>query len=106
MRIWGNAKDLAAKTPESRNRYVDFLRAASILVVVIGHWLIATVYYQNGSIEPGSGFSLWLPAHETFLTGTRGRLPAECGTPATVFVRTRQERPMRSWDQTEILRRT
>ncbi|MDJ0909131.1 MAG: acyltransferase [Woeseiaceae bacterium] len=53
MRIWGNAKDLAAKTPESRNRYVDFLRAASILVVVIGHWLIATVYYQDGTLEPG-----------------------------------------------------
>ena len=53
MRIWGNARDLAARTPESRNRYVDFLRAASILVVVIGHWLIATVYYQDGSIEPG-----------------------------------------------------
>ncbi len=53
MRIWGNARDLAAKTPDSRNRYVDFLRAASILVVVIGHWLIATVYYQDGSIQPG-----------------------------------------------------
>ncbi len=65
MRIWSNAKDLAAKTPESRNRYVDFLRAASILVVVIGHWLIATVYYRDGTIQPGhlleiSGGLLWM----------------------------------------------
>lgn len=35
------ARDLAARTPASRNRYVDFLRAASIGVVVLGHWLLA-----------------------------------------------------------------
>jgi hypothetical protein len=35
------ARELAARTPASRNRYVDFLRAASIGVVVLGHWLLA-----------------------------------------------------------------
>lgn len=50
--IWSQAKSLAAHTPAERNRYVDFLRAVSILVVVTGHWLIAAFYYQNGSLTP------------------------------------------------------
>jgi hypothetical protein len=53
MSIWSQAKDLAAKTPDNRNRYVDFLRAISILVVITGHWLIATLYYHDGSLTPG-----------------------------------------------------
>ena len=40
-RAWARARDLALRTPPSRNRYVDFLRAASIAVVVLGHWLMA-----------------------------------------------------------------
>jgi hypothetical protein len=42
--------DLAAATPASRDRYVDFLRAASIGVVVIGHWLMAVITYRNGQM--------------------------------------------------------
>lgn len=38
---WARALDLARETPPERNRYVDFLRAVSILVVVLGHWLMA-----------------------------------------------------------------
>lgn len=53
MSIWSQAKDLAAQTPEERNRYVDFLRAVSILVVVTGHWLIAAFYYRDGNFIPG-----------------------------------------------------
>ena len=53
MSIWSVASDLAAKTPAERNRYVDFLRAVSILVVVIGHWLIATAWYVDGELTPG-----------------------------------------------------
>ena len=53
MGIWSQAKDMAAQTPAARNRYVDFLRALSILFVVIGHWLIATVYVVDGAIYPG-----------------------------------------------------
>jgi peptidoglycan/LPS O-acetylase OafA/YrhL len=51
--IWSTASNLAAKTPPERNRYVDFLRAASILVVVTGHWLIATAWYVDGQLTPG-----------------------------------------------------
>lgn len=54
MSIWSQAKDLAAKTPEERNRYVDFLRAVSILAVITGHWLIVALYYQDGSLTPGT----------------------------------------------------
>lgn len=53
MTIWSQAKDLAAQTPSDRNRYVDFLRAISILVVITGHWLIAALYYHDGSLTPG-----------------------------------------------------
>lgn len=48
--IWAQASVLAAKTPESRNRYVDFLRALSICAVVFGHWLMAAPYISDGSI--------------------------------------------------------
>ena len=52
MSIWSQAKGLAAQTPSDRNRYVDFLRAISILVVITGHWLIAAPYYNDGSLTP------------------------------------------------------
>ncbi|MGA5220447.1 acyltransferase family protein [Streptomyces cinereoruber] len=37
------ARDLAAATPATRDRYVDLLRVASLAVVVLGHWLMAAV---------------------------------------------------------------
>jgi fucose 4-O-acetylase-like acetyltransferase len=49
--IWTQASRLAAKTPESRNRYVDFLRAVSICAVVFGHWLMAAPYVSGGAIN-------------------------------------------------------
>ncbi|MDX1515637.1 MAG: acyltransferase [Woeseiaceae bacterium] len=53
MSIWSQAKEMAEQTPPHRNRYVDFLRAASILVVVFGHWLIATAWYVDGELQTG-----------------------------------------------------
>jgi len=53
MNIWSQASSLAAQTPPERNRYVDFLRAVSILIVIVGHWLIATAYYVDGDLTPG-----------------------------------------------------
>ncbi|OEJ32323.1 hypothetical protein BGK67_14130 [Streptomyces subrutilus] len=38
-----SARDTAAATPASRDRYVDLLRVASLGVVVLGHWLMAAV---------------------------------------------------------------
>lgn len=53
MGIWSTAKNLAAQTPEERNRYVDFLRGVSISVVIVGHWLIATAWYVDGELIAG-----------------------------------------------------
>ena len=41
---------LAKATPDSRDRYMDFLRAASILAVVFGHWFIGLIYWRHGTI--------------------------------------------------------
>jgi surface polysaccharide O-acyltransferase-like enzyme len=46
MAAWSRAAELADRTPLSRNRYVDFLRALSMLVVVVGHWLAAAPYFD------------------------------------------------------------
>ena len=46
--------ELAARTPKTRDRYVDLLRAASIVVVVLGHWLMATVTWAGGGIQTGN----------------------------------------------------
>ncbi|MDH3265669.1 MAG: acyltransferase [Gammaproteobacteria bacterium] len=53
MSVWSQVRAMAENTPDERNRYVDFLRAVSILVVVTGHWLIAAVYYHDGALESG-----------------------------------------------------
>ncbi len=53
MAIWTQVKQLAAQTPEERNRYVDFLRAVSIMVVIVGHWLIATFWVVDGNLDSG-----------------------------------------------------
>jgi fucose 4-O-acetylase-like acetyltransferase len=60
--------ELAAGTPASRDRYVDFLRAASITVVVLGHWLSAVVGWKDGALSvrnavglvPGLWCTTWL----------------------------------------------
>ena len=53
MQIWSRASEMAVQTPQDRNRYVDFLRSVSILVVIVGHWLIATAYYVDGTLTSG-----------------------------------------------------
>lgn len=68
MGIWSDAKSMAAQTPEERNRYVDFLRALSILVVITGHWLVAAPFISGGEvvfddlidIEPGIQWLTWI----------------------------------------------
>jgi fucose 4-O-acetylase-like acetyltransferase len=44
------AREVADRTPASRDRYMDFLRAFSILVVVVGHWFIGVIYWREGVI--------------------------------------------------------
>jgi fucose 4-O-acetylase-like acetyltransferase len=60
--------DLAEATPATRDRYVDFLRAFSIIVVVFGHWLMAVVALRRGRIDgtnllgivPGLWIATWV----------------------------------------------
>ena len=57
----GRTAELAAATPDSRDRYVDFLRAFSIAVVVLGHWLLATVEWTPGGLRAGNALAV-MPA--------------------------------------------
>ena len=51
------AASLAAATPASRDRYVDFLRAFSIAVVVLGHWLMAAVTFDSAGFRAGNALA-------------------------------------------------
>jgi fucose 4-O-acetylase-like acetyltransferase len=51
MTTYQQARRLAAQTAADRNRYVDFLRAASIIVVVLGHWLMAAPQMQTDDFQ-------------------------------------------------------
>jgi hypothetical protein len=68
MRGWQRAIELARRTPTQRNRTVDLLRAASIGVVVVGHWLMAAPALSRGEltlsdmlhIAPWSQWLTWI----------------------------------------------
>lgn len=51
-----------AATPPGRDRVVDLLRAASILLVVSGHWLIATAVRVDGDLRGTNALAVlsWL----------------------------------------------
>ncbi len=51
--MWTQAGMIAAGTPDSRNRAIDFLRAISLCVVTLGHWLIAAPYMSEGQASFG-----------------------------------------------------
>ena len=62
------AAEIAAKTPQTRDRYVDFLRAFSICAVVVGHY-ISTVavmsdngflVYNAAGMIPGMWAATWV----------------------------------------------
>ncbi|KPF64578.1 hypothetical protein IP79_05135 [Porphyrobacter sp. AAP60] len=66
MQMWSKARGLAEQTPPERNRWVDFLRAVSIMAVVVGHWLMAGLYVnaagelQRGDLLLVSDWAHWL----------------------------------------------
>jgi fucose 4-O-acetylase-like acetyltransferase len=54
LAMWSKARELAQMAPPERNRWVDFLRAVSILAVVFGHWLMAGMYVDDaGELRRG-----------------------------------------------------
>ncbi len=59
LTMWSKARELAELTPPERNRWVDFLRAVSIMAVVIGHWLMAGLYVDAaGELRRGDLLSI------------------------------------------------
>ncbi len=45
------AAELSARTPATRNRYVDLLRVVSLGIVVLGHWLMAGIWIDDGEVN-------------------------------------------------------
>ena len=60
----GRLGRMVDETPADRDRYVDLVRAFSILVVVVGHWLMAVIYLDADGIRGESALDvvpgLWL----------------------------------------------
>ncbi len=48
--VWSRAARVAAQTPESRNRVVDFLRALSIAAVIFGHWFLSAPFVGSDGL--------------------------------------------------------
>ena len=62
---WARAARTASRTPLGRNRFVDLVRAASIGVVVLGHWLMAAPSLDDRGFSLGdllrtAPWSQWL----------------------------------------------
>ena len=51
QRVRHLAQRLAERTPADRDRYLDFLRVAALLLVVLGHWLVRVVVAPDGVPE-------------------------------------------------------
>ena len=49
-----SVRAVAAATPTTRNKVVDLLRVVAILVVVLGHWLVAAVWVDSGELRTGA----------------------------------------------------
>lgn len=101
---------VVARTPGTRDRYMDFLRAFSIAAVVVGHWTIGIIWWENGLIyltsAIGATSGLWLATWVLqvmpifFLVGGFANLVAydafrRRGESTWTFIRSRIERLLR-----------
>ena len=100
----GLAERVQAATPAGRYRYADFLRVASILVVVFGHWLLIAPAVAGGRLAFGTVLTAVPPTQALtwvlqvmpvfFLVGGYAnaaslRSAARQGQPATEWLRAR-----------------
>ena len=109
-RVSTRLDDLARITPATRDRYVDFLRAASIVAVVFGHWFISINHLERDiySTTSAVGLTSWMwlgtwlfqvmPVF--FFVGGFSNLVTydsfkRRGEPTSAFVRSRLERLLR-----------
>lgn len=101
---------MVSATPDTRDRVVDFLRAASIVAVVCGHWFIGIIWWQDGVMRTTSAVGvtswMWLGTWVFqvmpifFFVGGFSNLTAleasrRRGEPTAMFVRRRLERLLR-----------
>lgn len=54
---------MVEQTPATRERYIDLLRAVSIIAVVLGHWLVVVVEYTDGELTGRSALPYLEWAH-------------------------------------------
>jgi len=102
--------ELVRATPATRDRYVDFLRAASIVAVVFGHWFISINHLERDIFSTTSAVGLtsgmWLGTWlfqvmpVFFFVGGYSNLVTydafqRRGEPTSAFVRSRLERLLR-----------
>ncbi len=104
------AAGIEARTPTGRDRYADLVRVVAILLVVLGHWLVAVVTVDDGrfvatqllAVEPWTQWATWvwqvMPLF--FLVGGRVnagslRRALERGDPWWWWVRRRARRLLR-----------
>ena len=83
-KYWAYTGRLAAATPESRNRVVDFWRVLAILMVVCGHWLAVTIWVKpDGSHRPAQlpGVGPLRRLGHLAVPGDAGVLPRRRATP-------------------------
>jgi hypothetical protein len=68
MSLWTQAKAAALQTPATRNRAADFFRAAAILLVVFGHWIVSVPHFVDGelrftellAVQPWTQYATWV----------------------------------------------
>lgn len=56
-------RDLSKRTPATRERHLDFLRAVAIGAVVLGHWLAIVVVDRDGQLAGDSALAILAWAH-------------------------------------------
>jgi fucose 4-O-acetylase-like acetyltransferase len=108
--VSGRLEELARATPATRDRYVDFLRAASIVAVVFGHWFISINHFERDvfsttsavGVTSGMWLATWffqvMPVF-FFVGGFSNLVTYDAfrrrGEPTSAFVRSRLERLLR-----------
>ncbi len=103
-------EELARATPATRDRYVDFLRAASIVAVVFGHWFISINHFERDVFSTTSAVGvtsgMWLATWVFqvmpvffFVGGFSNLVTYDAfrrrGEPTSAFIRSRLERLLR-----------
>lgn len=64
----GGVSSIVDRVPATRDRFLDLLRVASIAVVIVWHWSLSILYWQDGRIVmpnpitsvPGGWLATWL----------------------------------------------